>query len=1041
MPGPNSSDSVGSTKKTCPLTPATLVVVTLRGDTGDFVAADVSIKGKTPGSGKTVVAENGSKTFKDLKGGEYTIEAKDPVVQRGPSGAAATVSFDPVKAIKVQIPPGGDVMAVFEFVRQAQLKVKVYFFDAVGATAKEELIGDVKVTLKHDGLLGKTVEKTTAKGTGLVDFGALPAGLYHLSVALNAEQAKLYPKPGDRTVRLARSEDLTVPLRLEKRGGKRLRLRLVRGERRRTGACRAELEASPGAAPIAKVEKAMLAEGDLDLVLPAHLASAAKIARVYFLGQDGKDDGEALALAVGLQNGEMKKASATSQMLRALGFLEREPFPEKLEKPEQKLELNLALARYQRTRASDVGEDRGLAPFTPDAPAPLQNLREDYWDYDYAATTLPPLTFKDAAIPGPPRGPREQQNDVLLNCDLCVLAYHLYHQTLVWPLDPWYEVLARGKTDRRTHFMDKIHERAADKLEARNAGSLYAGPASFRHPVGGSANLQLDPVVTNLGQVRPRSSAFTGDGSVFIGIQTPRYIVDAIRKVSVASYVRPFEQAWPHGATRITEVVDYGDGHDELVGFEGGTGSFQESDAAWSLMGYVLKRTRADRSWDAHIVFRGSRSGNATRAVLHAGDNIFGAANGNADWVTDLAGKQVADPYIGGQVATGFAAAFKRCAGTLQLALQHLHAAHGAPQSIHVAGHSLGAALASLCCGALTAGTPGAELRKVLPGWPLGTLRGYFFALPPIGTKAYCTEYNKLMGGRAVAPYVKGDMVVECSKSVGVRQTGKMGFVGWAAGEGSYSPGLLDRMPRPAGFHDDENSHELYLIRAALIHKQQENRVRVPAAIKNVTPWATYANFADVLAGKALSTVLPGAAQPKIIGPENLREVLRNYRFARHFEHFLQLLEVAVADPKSYRGYHGDNQYRLAAERVALALSMCGEITSEDPRVVADTVATQVAALIAYSRKAAWRRALDYLEATVVTSSEEDPTAVGIALKADELLGESFNTRIGLGLILRAFEEKAGTTIDDFAAMPELNLCLRVSLPDIAKWQKKKAKK
>ena len=27
--------------------------------------------------------------------------------------------------------------------------------------------------------------------------------------------------------------------------------------------------------------------------------------------------------------------------------------------------------------------------------------------------------------------------------DLCVLAYQVYNQTLIWPLDPWFEAWAR----------------------------------------------------------------------------------------------------------------------------------------------------------------------------------------------------------------------------------------------------------------------------------------------------------------------------------------------------------------------------------------------------------------------------------------------------------------------------------------------------------------------------------------------------------------------------------------------------------------------
>ena len=114
--------------------------------------------------------------------------------------------------------------------------------------------------------------------------------------------------------------------------------------------------------------------------------------------------------------------------------------------------------------------------------------------------------------------------DELLNCDLCILAYQLYHQSVLWPLDPWYEVLARGATNRRTRFMEKTHEYARGR-GAR--GDLYAGPACVGGQ--GDSNATLDPVLTNFSQLRPRDPAFTGDGAVFIALQAPGYLVNSIR--------------------------------------------------------------------------------------------------------------------------------------------------------------------------------------------------------------------------------------------------------------------------------------------------------------------------------------------------------------------------------------------------------------------------------------------------------------------------------------------------------------------------------
>jgi hypothetical protein len=613
----------------------------------------------------------------------------------------------------------------------------------------------------------------------------------------------------------------------------------------------------------------------------------------------------------------------------------------------------------------------------------------------------------------------------LLNCDLCILAYQLYHQSVIWPLDPWYEVLARGATDRRTRFMTMAHEYAGDLPAGGN--DLYAGPACVGER--GGSNTTLDPIITNFAQLRPRDPAWTGDGAVFIGLKAPSYIVDSIRRVSVCTYQGAWASNWPHGDTTLTEVFDYGDGPDELIAFEGGTGSFKGSQAAWSPMGYVLKRTREDGTYDAHIVFRGSRSGNAVRALLAGRDGLFNGPSGNADWVTDMASTLKRDPYVGGEVAVGFAEALKRCMGTLRLALHTLHTRYGAPQTIQVAGHSLGAALASLCVGSLASGVPGVQLRTLLPGWPLDAVQGYFLALPPVGSAAYCASYNTKMNGRTWAPYVAGDPVVECSKSVSLKNTGGAGWVGARMGSGGYSPGQLIRLPRPVGAKSGENSHEIYLIRAAIIHKKNNAEDPIPGDIKNATPWATYVSFKNMLEGKAVSYVLGDPAS--IITRDNLRRTLVNYRFARHFEGFLDMLKASVADPKSYRGYHANTQYQLAGERVMLALEMCGQIDSDNRNVIVDTVATQVAALIGFRVKK------EYMLKGWKLSKQAVADGDGIALLADELLGQDFNTRIGLGLILRALEQKAGTRMADYETVPELKLCLDVSLPDVDGWQKK----
>lgn len=614
----------------------------------------------------------------------------------------------------------------------------------------------------------------------------------------------------------------------------------------------------------------------------------------------------------------------------------------------------------------------------------------------------------------------------LLNCDLCALAYQVYHQAVIWPLDPWYEVLGRFGSDRRTRFMARAHA-FARTLPARSETQLYSGPAC----VGGlgESNTTLDPILTNFKQIRPRDPAWNGDGAVFLGVKAPNYLVNSIARVSACTYDGPWASAWPHGRTTLTTLVRYGSGQDEMIVFEGGTGSYKNSQAAWSPMGFVLKRTRADGGYDAHIVFRGSRSGNAVRALTSARDGLVYGPSGNPDWVTDMASKLEADEYVGGEVAVGFAAALKRCMGTLRHALCWLDEKYGPPRTLQVTGHSLGAALASLCVGALTSGTPGARLRRQLPRWPFDSVRGFFFALPPVGTEAYCQDYTRRLGQQTLAPYVAGDPVVECSKSVSFRDTGGAGWAGARMGSGGYSPLVLQRLARPAGANSGENSHELYLIRSSVLRHLVSLDVGIPLSMRRATPWGTYVSFQDLLEGRSVSLVEGEPAQ--LVTEGNLRETLLNYRFSHHFKSYLGLLKEAVADPKSYRGAHFDSTYQLAGERVALALEMGLNIEGNDRHAIADTVATQVAALIAYDVKTerTWK-----LQRRPVAAS-----GGGVALEADEMLGLDFNTRIGLGFVLRALETRANTRLEDYARMGELKLCLEVQLPDVPGWKKKKA--
>jgi hypothetical protein len=605
----------------------------------------------------------------------------------------------------------------------------------------------------------------------------------------------------------------------------------------------------------------------------------------------------------------------------------------------------------------------------------------------------------------------------LVNCDLCILAYQNYHQAVIWPLDPWYEVLARGGTDRRTLFMQAVHTLASPVSTAfASDTALYAGPMLTRSGFGAS-NDKLDPVITNYRQINPKLPAFTGDGSKFLVLQAPEYATKNLRRVKLAHLTGP-------DAAAILELHDYGAGSDEMIVFEGATGVIGSAAGALSPMGYVLKRqSESGREWDAHIVFRGSRSGSAARALTQGMNGPFNGPTGNPDWVTDMASAAVTSgsdiDSVGGKVAAGMVHALQRCIPAILAALREL-AKQGAPQKIHVTGHSLGAALASTLCAALSmtrsgsAATLSKEVRKAtLASWPWDSLHGWFSALPPTGDKDFCDTFARTVENSA--PYCDGDPVVECSKSIGTMDTAASGKVGWLLGSGGYSAGNLEKLPKPASAAGHENPHEIYLIRAALVAKL--GRTSLPAPVRDAQPWGVYETFRDVLDGRAANF----RKSTSIITRENLRPLLQCYRFAEHFDLVLTLLDGVVENKGAYRGKHFASTLLQLGENVRLARSLeLADASRASPKEdIVDRVGTQVSILCAFA--AAKREYLGLGKAKAASDGSVD-------LKADDMLGQDFSTRIGLGMLLRALEKYAQTSMADYEKLEVLRLCLDVKL-------------
>lgn len=604
----------------------------------------------------------------------------------------------------------------------------------------------------------------------------------------------------------------------------------------------------------------------------------------------------------------------------------------------------------------------------------------------------------------------------LVNCDLCILAYQNYHQAVIWPLDPWYEVLARGGTDRRTLFMKAVHGMASpDGLSSAEA--LYAGPMQTR-PGFGASNDTLDPVITNYRQINPKLPGFTGDGTKYLVLQAAEYVTKNLRRVKLAHCTGP-------ESTAILDLHDYGAGTDEMIVFEGATGVIGSAVGALSPMGYVLKRqSESGREWDAHIVFRGSRSGSAARALTQGMNGPFSGPTGNPDWVTDMASAFVTNgsdvDSVGGKAAAGMVHALQRCVPSILAALREL-AKHGVPEKIHVTGHSLGAALASTLCAALcmtrsgSSATVGKEVRKgTLANWPWDGVQGWFFALPPTGNKDFCDTFLRTV--ESSAPYCDGDPVVECSKSIGTMDTASAGRAGWLLGSGGYSAGKLEKLPKPASAADSENPHEIYLIRAALVAKL--GRSALPTPVRDAMPWGVYDTFRDVLDGRASNFSKTTIA---IITRDNLRALLKCYHFADHFDLMLKLLDGVVSNKAAYRGKHFASTLEQLGENVRLArdLELADPSQSASKEDIVDRVGTQVSILCAFI--AAKREYLGLGKAKAAKDGTVD-------LKADDMLGQDFSVRIGLGMLLRALEKYEQTSMADYEKLEVLRLCLDVKL-------------
>lgn len=336
---------------------------------------------------------------------------------------------------------------------------------------------------------------------------------------------------------------------------------------------------------------------------------------------------------------------------------------------------------------------------------------------------------------------------LVFHLDLAILAYQLHGQSVIWPFDPFYEERDQGAGLSRDDFISRVR----DFTKRYTADGAPTGLDHYRGPgtLGGFANNPAhDPIIYNYSRIHPWSYTIVNPSGEWIEYQTPSLVTANIRDLYVA-----YRRANGAPTDTVIDAVPASrndtavGGNDVLIAFEGGTGDkgIVDQPASQSLMGFVLVRNTSEKTYDLHIAFRGSRSGNGGRAVLDA--ISADEASGNPDWITDL-GYDLQDPTAGGNIITTSGAVRRGFARSMESILPNIFLAFSkvaqlksgvAPSNIFVTGHSLGGGLAQLFVSAILLGNQygpsgrGVAMPPQLANWPWTSLKLITFGAPRAG--------------------------------------------------------------------------------------------------------------------------------------------------------------------------------------------------------------------------------------------------------------------------------------------------------------------
>ncbi len=484
----------------------------------------------------------------------------------------------------------------------------------------------------------------------------------------------------------------------------------------------------------------------------------------------------------------------------------------------------------------------------------------------------------------------------IINLDLCTLAYQLYHQSLCLPLDPWYDMMSRVGSDRRDNICRFTHDYATMLGKANGSNrdpwseqGFYSGPNAARDWTNSNSN--LDPIITNYKHIDTKLPAFTRDGERFTNVLAPTYLTKNIRFVDGVRY-KSKPTSFPFNDVELFQIRQYPSGNDHLVVFEGGTGIAGTTDPSWSLMGFVLMQ-KTPTGYDAHIVFRGSRSGSSLSKTVWKAQGMIGEHKGNPDWITDLRGvKQIDKPLITtvGKVTEGFAEALPTMLGPITGCCKYLEQKYPPPEHIYVTGHSLGAGLASQFVSSVLQGNFGSEVRKEVKTWPWDKTTLIAFAQPIPGDPVWAANFDKL-SPTSEHYWVAGDDVVEATSGT---------IVGLIIDKGEHS-GIQHTLNAVANCKD--NPHEVFVIRAAMLRDMASQNAALSQQLGQENTWGYYDSFYKMLEGQPASYVYPGAPAPQFVTEENVQKVLQNSNFGPEFDRWLeQVYAKMIADKSSYIG-------------------------------------------------------------------------------------------------------------------------------------------